>query len=209
MFDFISASELNALWQVLIIDLVLAGDNAIVVGLAAASVAPEIRRKVIVLGIGVAVVMRIAFAVATVQLLEFPGVRLAGGLLLFFVCWRFLQDLLKPAHELAHEQAADNAKGDGNRRLGRAILQIAIADLSMSLDNVLAVASAAGGHEWVLIFGLIVSIVLMAVAASLIARLLSKYRWIAWVGLVVIVYVAAKMTWEGLYDFGWVGHWPL
>ena len=209
MFDFISASELNALWQVLIIDLVLAGDNAIVVGLAAASVAPEIRRKVIVLGIAVAVLMRIAFAVATVQLLEVPGVRLAGGLLLIFVCWRFLQDLLKPPHEHAHEQAVDNAKGEGNRKLGRAILQIAIADLSMSLDNVLAVASAAGGHEWVLIFGLVVSIVLMAVAASLIARLLERYRWIAWIGLAVIIYVAAKMTWEGLHDFGWVGHWPI
>ncbi len=206
MFNWISPEELAALWQVLVIDLVLAGDNAIVVGLAAASVAPELRRKVIVLGIGVAVVMRIAFALATVQLLEVKGVKLAGGLLLVWVCWRFLQDLLRPAHSL--DGIGQNTSG-GETRLLRAITQIAVADISMSLDNVLAVASAAGGHEWVLIVGLIVSIILMAVAATLIARLLERHRWIAWLGLAVIVYVAVKLTWEGLADFGLVGHWPL
>ena len=209
MFDFISASELTALWSVLLIDLVLAGDNAIVVGLAAASVPREMRTKVVVIGIGLAVVMRILFAVLTVQLLEYPGVKLAGGLLLAWVCYRFFQDLRHPAHSLADIEAAAGADKPPSNNLGRAIIQILIADLSMSLDNVLAVASASGGHEWVLIVGLVVSVVLMAVAATLIARLLEKHRWIAWIGLVVIVYVAVKMIWEGMADFGWVGHWPL
>ena len=212
MFDFlsqyISPSELNALWQVLVIDLVLAGDNAIVVGLAAASVPKEMRARVITLGIGLAVVMRIAFAVVTVQLLELKGVKLIGGLLLLWVCWRFLQDLLKPAHGLHQLDEAAQAAGAKTKTMGAAVIQILIADLSMSLDNVLAVASAAGGHEWVLIVGLVVSVALMAVAATLIARLLEKHRWIAWIGLAVIVYVAVKMTWEGLAQFNIVGHWP-
>ena len=211
MFDWITPAELTALWSVLVIDLVLAGDNAIVVGLAAASVPKQIRSRVIVIGIGLAVIMRISFAVVTVQLLEMKGVKLAGGLLLLWVCWRFLQDLLKPAHgleQLAEAQAAADAGGQ-EKGLWRAIVQIVVADLSMSLDNVLAVASAAAGHEWVLIVGLIVSVVLMAVAATLIARLLEKHRWIAWIGLAVILYVAVKMVWEGFADFGLVGHWPL
>jgi YjbE family integral membrane protein len=209
MFD-ISASELAALWQVLIIDLVLAGDNAIVVGLAAASVPAHMRMRVVAIGIGLAVVMRIGFAVATVQLLEVPGVKLAGGLLLVWVCWRFFQDLRRPVHgleRLAEASGTDHPEPD--KSLWRAATQIVMADLSMSLDNVLAVASASGGHEWVLIVGLVLSIVLMAVAATLIARLLEKQRWIAWVGLAVIVYVAIKMVWEGLADFGWVMRWPL
>lgn len=211
MFDWITPAELTALWSVLVIDLVLAGDNAIVVGLAAASVPKKIRAKVIVAGIGLAVIMRISFAVVTVQLLEMQGVKLAGGLLLLWVCWRFLNDLMKPAHgleKLAEAQAAADTT-DQSKGLWRAISQIVIADLSMSLDNVLAVASAAAGHEWVLVVGLIVSVILMAVAATLIARLLEKHRWIAWIGLAVILYVAIKMVWEGFADFGWVGHWPL
>ncbi len=211
MFDWITPSELTALWSVLVIDLVLAGDNAIVVGLAAASVPKHMRARVIVLGIGLAVIMRIGFAVITVQLLEMKGVKLAGGLLLLFVCWRFYQDLRKPAHgleKLAEAEAAAEAGGE-TKGLWRAIIQILIADLSMSLDNVLAVASASAGHEWVLVVGLIVSVVLMAVAATLIAKLLEKHRWIAWIGLAVILYVAIKMVWEGFADFGLVGHWPL
>jgi len=209
MFD-ISAAEIAALWQVLIIDLVLAGDNAIVVGLAAASVPPAMRMRVVAIGIGLAVVMRIGFAVVTVQLLELPGVKLVGGLLLVWVCWRFFQDLRKPVHGLDRlAEAAGGGHAPPNTSLWRAATQIVIADLSMSLDNVLAVASASGGYEWVLILGLVVSIVLMAAAATLIAKLLEKQRWIAWVGLAVIVYVAIKMVWEGLADFHLVGHWPL
>lgn len=211
MFDWITPAELTALWSVLVIDLVLAGDNAIVVGLAAASVPKEIRTKVIALGIGLAVIMRISFAVVTVQLLELKGVKLAGGLLLLWVCWRFYSDLRKPAHGLQGlaDKQAEIAAGGATTGLWRAITQIVIADLSMSLDNVLAVASAAAGHEWVLIVGLVVSVVLMAVAATLIAKLLEKHRWIAWIGLAVILYVAIKMVWEGVADFGLIGHWPL
>ncbi len=211
MFDWISPSELTALWSVLVIDLVLAGDNAIVVGLAAASVPRQIRTKVIVFGIALAVIMRISFAVVTVQLLELKGVKLAGGLLLLWVCWRFLKDLMQPAHGLEKlaEAEREAAAGGATTGLWRAISQIVIADLSMSLDNVLAVASAAAGHEWVLIVGLVISVILMAVAATLIAKLLEKHRWIAWIGLAVIVYVAVKMVWEGVADFGLIGHWPL
>jgi YjbE family integral membrane protein len=208
MFD-ISASELAALWQVLVIDLVLAGDNAIVVGLAAASVPAHMRMRVVAIGIGLAVIMRIGFAVVTVQLLELPGVKLVGGLLLLWVCWRFFQDLRHPSHGLQRLEEASGADQPRDTSIWRAATQIVIADLSMSLDNVLAVASASGGHEWVLIVGLVLSIVLMAVAATLIAKLLEKNRWIAWVGLVVIVYVAVKMTWEGLAQFGYVPHWPI
>jgi YjbE family integral membrane protein len=201
-----------AFLQVLAIDLVLAGDNAIVVGLAAASVPARLRARVIVLGIAMAVVMRISFAVVTVQLLELKGVKLAGGLLLAWVCWRFFSDLRKPAHGLQRLAEASGTAPDDDesgRTLWRAVIQIVIADLSMSLDNVLAVASAASGHEWVLVVGLVVSVVLMAVAATLIARLLEKHRWIAWIGLAVIVYVAVKMIWEGIADFGILGAWPV
>jgi YjbE family integral membrane protein len=209
MFD-VSAVELAALWQVLIIDLVLAGDNAIIVGLAAASVPAAIRGRVVAIGIALAVVMRIGFAVITVQLLEVPGVKLAGGLLLLWVCWRFLQDLRRPAH--GPEQLQDipgAADGEARKSLWRAVTQIVVADLSMSLDNVVAVASASGGYEWVLVVGLIVSVVLMAIAATFIARLLARHRWIAWAGFAVIVYVAIKMVWEGLADFHLIMPWPL
>lgn len=209
MFD-VSPSELAALWQVLIIDLVLAGDNAIVVGLAAASVPAHMRMRVVAIGIGLAVIMRIGFAVITSELLQYPGVKLAGGVLLVWVCWRFFEDLRKPAHDLGQiAEAAGGGELRGDKSLWRAATQIVMADLSMSLDNVLAVAGAAGEHTWVLVLGLVLSIVLMAVAATLIARLLAKHRWIAWIGLVVIVYVAVRLLWEGLADFGWIGHWPL
>lgn len=209
MFDWVSPAELAALWQVLIVNIVLSGDNAIVVGLAAASVAPALRTRVIAFGIGIAVLMRIAFAIVTVQLLEVPGVKLAGGVLLLWVCWRFLQDLRKPHHQHPVPGSQEATDAEANTRLWRAVTQIAIADLSMSLDNVLAVASASAGYEWVLIVGLVTSVLLMAVAATLIARLLDRHRWIAWIGLAVIAYIAVEMVWEGLADFGWIRPWPL
>lgn len=206
MFDWISPSELTALWSVLVIDLVLAGDNAIVVGLAAASVPKHMRAKVITLGIALAVVMRISFAVVTVQLLELKGVKLAGGLLLLWVCWRFFKDLMAPAHGLDKLAEAEKAAAAGGATTGlwRAISQIVIADLSMSLDNVLAVAGAAREHPWVLIFGLGLSIALMGVAASYIAALLQRHRWIAYVGLAVILYVSLEMIWRGGHEV-----WPM
>jgi YjbE family integral membrane protein len=199
-------SQLVALGQVILIDLVLAGDNAIVVGMAAAGVAPEQRRKVIFWGIAAAVVMRIVFAALTTQLLAIIGLTLAGGVLLLWVCWKMWRELRQQRAEdraAADVEAAMGADGapvavEGPKKTMRqAIWQVALADVSMSLDNVLAVAGAAGDHMWVLVVGLFLSVVLMGVAATLIARLLAKHHWIAYVGLAVIGYVAVDMIWRG------------
>jgi len=189
------------LMQVLMIDLVLAGDNAIVVGMAAAGLAPEQRAKAIFWGIVAATLMRIGFASITVQLLAITGITLFGGLLLIYVCWKMFKELREGG---GHGPAVDgmnsettNPDGTPRKTMRQAITQILIADVSMSLDNVLAVAGAAKDHPYVLIIGLAISVVLMGVAATFIAKLLQNYRWIAWVGLAVIVYVAGDMTWNG------------
>ena len=198
-----------SLGQVLLIDLVLAGDNAIVVGMAAAGLPPDQRRKAIFWGIVAATVMRIGFAAITTQLLAIVGITLFGGLLLLWVCWKMYRELRTPhaqaeGADAAHEAVAgDGAVGTGGaprKTLGQAITQILIADISMSLDNVLAVAGAAKDHLDVLIIGLGISVVLMGVAATVIARLLARHAWIAWVGLLVILYVAVKMIYEGVTD---------
>jgi YjbE family integral membrane protein len=197
--------------QVIMIDLVLAGDNAVVIGLAAAGLPPDLRRKAIVIGIVAATGMRIVFALIATQLLAITGLLLAGGLLLLWVCWKMYQELRVQhgAEEAAAVEAlsqsdinADGtvASGAPRKTLRQAVTQIIIADVSMSLDNVLAVAGAAREHPTVLVFGLVLSIALMGVAASLIARLLNKYRWIAWIGLLVILYVALHMIYEGWLD---------
>jgi YjbE family integral membrane protein len=201
---------LTAFLQVIMIDLVLAGDNAVVIGLAAAGLPSELRRKAIFIGIIAATAMRICFALIATQLLDITGLLLAGGLLLLWVCWKMYQELRAQYRE---EQAAVEALSDADlnadgtiaggaprKTLRQAVIQIIIADVSMSLDNVLAVAGAAHEHPTVLIFGLALSIALMGVAASLIARLLNKYRWIAWIGLLVILYVALRMIYEGWHD---------
>jgi len=182
-----------ALVQVVLVDLVLAADNAIAVGMAAAGLPADLRRKAIILGIGAAAVMRIGFALATVALLKIPGLLLVGGLLLLWVCWKLYGELQQM------QQHSDDAEGsDGKGKTFRsAITQIVVADISMSLDNVLAVAGIARDHTNILIFGLVLAVVLMGVAATFIARLLKRYPWIAWVGLVVIIYVAAVMIWDG------------
>jgi YjbE family integral membrane protein len=189
---------LVALGQVIMIDLVLAGDNAIIVGLAAASVAPEHRKKVIFWGIAAAVALRILFALITVQLLAIIGLTLAGGILLLWVCWKFWREL---RHQAAQKQAAldpHNAAPPAQPKTVRsAIIAIAAADVSMSLDNVLAVAGAARDHKDVLIIGLLLSVVLMGFAANAISRLLQKYHWLAYVGLAIIFYVACDMIWRG------------
>lgn len=185
---------------VLLIDIVLAGDNAIVVGMAAAGLPPEQRRKAILWGIAAATVMRIAFASITVQLLSIVGITLAGGVLLLWVCWKMYRELREGGHEDAADAVAE-AEGQAPRKTMRqAITQILIADVSMSLDNVLAVAGAAKDHPYVLIAGLAISVVLMGVAATLIANLLTRHRWIAWVGLLIIVYVAGSMIYEGTHQ---------
>ncbi|MBR0654713.1 TerC family protein [Roseomonas arctica] len=177
------------------IDVVLAGDNAIVVGMAAAGLAPEQRRKAILWGIIAATVMRIAFASITAQLLAIVGITLVGGLLLVWVCWKMYRELRRPNHA-AHADL-DGAAAPQGKTMRQAIIQILVADISMSLDNVLAVAGAAKDHPYILIVGLAISVVLMGVAASLIANLLTKHKWIAWVGLLIIVYVAFDMILSG------------
>ena len=200
-----SYSEFIAICQVILIDLVLAGDNAIVVGMAAAGVAPEYRKKVIIYGIALAVVMRIIFAGVTMELLNIIGLTLAGGLLLLWVCWKLYRDL----REEAIAQAMRDAEGGGavgkdaggnQKSLRAAVLQVAIADISMSLDNVLAVAAAANNHITAMVIGLSLSVILMGIGATLIAKLLMKHHWIGYIGLVLIVYVAAAMIWRGGHE---------
>jgi YjbE family integral membrane protein len=210
--DLFSADALAALGQVLMIDLVLAGDNAVAVGLAAAALPAEQRRKAILIGLAAAVVMRIGFALITVQLLAIVGLLLAGGVLLMWVCWKMWRELREQAtHDQAEAEAElelamqiEHGKGPSPEELGikrksfgAALLQIMIADVTMSLDNVLAVAGAAHDHPWIMVFGLVLSIALMGVAATFIAKLLTKHRWIGYVGLVIVLYVALHMIWDG------------
>jgi YjbE family integral membrane protein len=184
---------LFALGQVLMIDIVLAGDNAVVIGLAAARVPANLRRKVILFGLGAAVLLRVAMAVVAVQLMQVIGLTLAGGILLLWVSWRFWRDI-SGAHSKHHVEV------DANTSLRRAILQITLADVSMSLDNVLAVAGAARDHLDVLAIGLLMSVALMGVAANMIARLLERFRWISYLGLAIVIYVALSMVWSGSHD---------
>ena len=181
-------AQLAALAQVLVIDLVLAGDNAVVVGMAVAGLPAARKRAAILGGVGGAAVVRVGLALVAVRLLAIVGLLLAGGLLLLWVCWRMYREL-RPSER--------RAAGAAPKSLGAAMGQILLADLSMSLDNVLAVAGAARGHTGVLVVGLVLSVVLMAVAASLIARVLERYRWLAWVGLGVVLFVAVRLVWEG------------
>jgi len=182
--------QLIALSQIIVIDFVLAGDNAIVVGMAASRVHPSIRARVIFWGVGGAVVLRILFATIATHMLTIVGLTLAGGILLLWVCWRMYRDI---AGSKCH--AAPEIEGNATAR--RAVFQILLADLSMSLDNVLAVAGAARDHLDVLVIGLLLSVGLMGAAANLIAKLLERYRWIAYIGLAIVVYVAVTMIWHG------------
>lgn len=211
--EIFTAAGFSALLQVIAIDLVLAGDNAIVIGLAAAGLPAEQRKKAILIGVLAATVLRIVFAVITVQLLAILGLLLVGGILLLWVCWKMWREL-RTSHEEEHEatEALSNADLNGDRAvagkaprktLAQAATQIVIADVSMSLDNVLAVAGAAREHLTVLVVGLILSIALMGLAASFIARLLHRYRWIAYIGLLIILYVALDMIYRGLLEV-----WP-
>jgi YjbE family integral membrane protein len=205
MTELIPPGAFSALLQVILIDLVLAGDNAIVIGLAAAGLPKEQRGKAIMVGVVAATLLRIFFALIATWLLAIIGLLLAGGVLLLWVCWKMWRELRTSR---AEEHAASEAlSGEGtngsaapHKTFAQAAWQIVIADVSMSLDNVLAVAGAAREHPIVLIFGLVLSIALMGVAATFIARLLNRYRWIAYVGLAIIFYVALKMIWEGSFE---------
>ena len=190
--DLLTLGGLAAIGQVVLIDLVLAGDNAIVVGALAAGLPAAQRKQVILIGIGAALVLRILFALAVTQLLQIVGLILAGGLLLLWVAWKMYRELRDPepgsdAHDLPRPA----------RSFAGAAWSVALADVSMSLDNVLAVAGAAREHPSVLIFGLLLAVGLMGVAANLIAQYIDRYRWIAWVGLAVILFVAGRMIYEG------------
>jgi YjbE family integral membrane protein len=206
MFD---PSFLTSLVQVILIDLVLAGDNAVVIGLAAAGLASDVRRKAILIGILAATVLRIFFALITTQLLALgPALLIAGGLLLLYVCWKMYRELTTSdadAHEAQEALENSDTNADGTvagkaprKTLGQAVIQIIIADVSMSLDNVLAVAGAAQHHFEALVIGLGLSVLMMGVAATFIAGLLHKHRWIAWLGLLMILFVAVRMMLEGL-----------
>ena len=208
MLELISSESLTALFQVVMIDLVLAGDNAIVIGLAAAGLPEGQRKKAILIGIVAATILRIGFASVTVQLLQIIGLLLAGGVLLLWVCWKMWREL-RASHpqpkmqSLSAASTMDTSASSHQKTLGQAVWQITIADVSMSLDNVLAVAGAAREHPTILIFGLALSIALMGFAASFIARLLEKQRWVAYVGLVIILYVAIDMCYRGVLEV-----WP-
>lgn len=196
----LSPGAFTAFLQVIAIDLVLAGDNAVVIGLAAAGLPPERRARAILVGIVAATALRVLFAVFAVQLLDVVGLLLAGGILLLWVCWKMWRELHGPSK---HDTEAALAGADTHfprKTFARAAWQIVMADVSMSLDNVLAVAGAARDHLQALVFGLGLSIVLMGVAAGLVARLLNRHRWIAYVGLAIILYVALDMIWRGAME---------
>jgi YjbE family integral membrane protein len=195
-----------ALWQVIMIDLVLAGDNAVVIGMAASGLPAEQRNKVVMIGIVAATVLRILFASVTVQLLQIVGLLFAGGVLLLWVSWKLWREIREQAthDEEEGELALEGKEAPTAERKSfkDAVIQIVVADVSMSLDNVLAVAGVSRDFPLILIFGLAVSVVLMGVAAVFIARLLHKHRWIAYVGFLLILYVALKMMWDGWPEVG-------
>jgi YjbE family integral membrane protein len=195
----ISAGALAAFFEILFIDIVLAGDNAIVVGALAAGLPAEQRKKVILIGVLAALVLRIVFALLVSQLLQIVGLVLAGGILLLWVAWRMYREIRHQGESAGSDEiAGDEHSGmKPAKTFASAAWGVAVADVSMSLDNVLAVAGAAREHPWVLVFGLVLSVLLMGAAANLIARYIDRYRWIAWGGLAVILWVALKMIFDG------------
>lgn len=198
--DVFSQAALAALAQVILIDLVLAGDNAVVIGMAAAGLPSAQRRRAILVGIVAATAMRIAFAYVALELLAIVGLVLAGGILLLWVSWKMWRELRASARATENASFDEPGAPPPRKTFAQAAWQIVLADVSMSLDNVLAVAGAAREHPGVLILGLLLSIVLMGVAANLIARLLHKHRWIAYVGLAIVLYVALDMIWRGSFE---------
>ena len=191
--EWVSPSALVELLEVIFVNLVMSADNAIVVGIAVAGLPAGMRWRVMVLGIGAATGLRIVFAAFTVQLLSVIGLLLAGGLLLFWICWKLWRELR------GGRLSIEAATGEAPKSMREAIVQIVVADVSMSLDNVLAVAGVARSDLWVLVVGLALSIGFMGLAAALIARLLNRHPWIAYVGLLVIVYVSLQMIWDGAF----------
>ena len=192
--------------KIIIADLILSGDNALIIGMAAAGLSPELRKKAIIYGMVIAALLRIVFAVVATSLLDIPGLLFIGGLLLFYVCWRLYGEIRESGDELAAQamETADNPEagytGAPRRTMASALWSITIADVSMSLDNVLAVAAIADGDRTMLVFGLGLAILLMAFAATMIMKLLARYPWISWLGLAVLIYVAGEMLMRGTFD---------
>jgi YjbE family integral membrane protein len=195
----LTPAAIAAFLEILMIDIVLAGDNAIVVGALAAGLPADQRKRVIMIGVLAALVLRIAFALVVSQILQIVGLVLAGGILLLWVAWKMYRQIRDPNENPGSEEiVGDEHSGlRAPKTFASAAWGVAIADVSMSLDNVLAVAGAAREHPWVLVFGLVLSVILMGVAANLIAKYIERYRWIAWGGLLVILWVALKMIFEG------------
>ena len=195
----INTGALAAFFEILFIDIVLAGDNAIVVGALAAGLPAEKRKKVILIGVAAALILRIAFALSVSQLLQVVGLVLAGGILLLWVAWRMYREIRHKGESAGSEEVVGDEHSGVRpaKTFASAAWGVALADVSMSLDNVLAVAGAARDHPYVLIFGLVLSVLLMGLAANFIARYIDRYRWIAWGGLVVILWVALKMIFDG------------
>lgn len=206
--EFLEASAITAFLSVVLIDLALAGDNAVAVGLAASGLPREQQRKAIMWGIILALVLRIVFAGITIQLLGIPGLLFAGGLLLFWVAWRMWSDLqrhqpVSVGDPVAGEKVAEAMVTGGKKPVTfqSALLTIIIADVSMSLDNVLAVAAVSRHHPYIMAFGLVLSVILMGVAATIIARVIERYRWIAVIGIIIIVFAGVRMVWEDGHNF--------
>jgi YjbE family integral membrane protein len=206
MFDFgdiFTAAGLVTLGQVILIDLTMAGDNVVIIGTLTSGMAAKDRRRVIMLGVAMALIFLIGFALVATQLLKVTGLLLAGGLLLLWVAYNMYRELRPSKSVTADDPDTEPVEGPpASKTFLRAAIQVTLADLSMSLDNVLAVAAAAREHPAVLFVGLALSVTLMGLAANIVARLVQRYHWIAWAGLVMILYVAGKMIWEGLHQFG-------
>jgi YjbE family integral membrane protein len=192
--------------QIIIADLILSGDNALIIGMAAAGLSPKLRKRAILYGMVIAAVLRIVFAVIATTLLDIPGILFIGSVLLFWVCWRLFQEIRDNMEREAQEamltanDLEQGYTGAPRKTMAGALISITIADVSMSLDNVLAVAAIADGDKQILIFGLGLAIILMACAATLIMKLLTNYPWISWLGLVVLLYVAGEMMFRGFFD---------
>jgi YjbE family integral membrane protein len=200
MSDILSSQAIAALLQVIMIDLVLAGDNAVVIGLATAGLPAEQRRRAILIGVLAATGLRIVFAGVATQLLQVLGLLLAGGILLLWVCWKMWRELrAQPRHDVPEDEPAGGTHAR-RKTFRQATVQIIVADVSMSLDNVLAVAGAAREHPFILAFGLLLSVAMMGVAANLLGRLLQTHRWIAYLGLAVVLYVACEMIYRGTLE---------
>jgi YjbE family integral membrane protein len=205
MFDFadiFTAAGLVTLGQVILIDLTMAGDNVVIMGTLTSGLPEKERRRVIMLGVGMALIFLIAFALVATQLLQLTGLLLAGGLLLLWVAYNMYRELRPSVPVTADDPDTEVVEGPPrSKTFLQAAIQVTVADLSMSLDNVLAVAATARDHPAVLFIGLALSVTFMGLAANLVARLVQRYHWIAWAGLLMILYVALKMIWEGSHQF--------